>query len=85
MSGIVAAKLNAAGGDWDVAVFDSAPAAPSPAPPVFNSVEVASGFVGRAATLTVQACRLSGSAGNASLGVSFVAVPTGNSASARSS
>ena len=77
MSGIVAVKLNAAGGDWDVAVFDSTGRTVA-ASAGLNSVEVASGFVGRAAALTVQACRLSGSAGSATLGVSFAAVPTGN-------
>jgi hypothetical protein len=78
MSGIVAAKLNAGGGDWDLAVFDSTTGRTVAGSAGFNSVEVASGFVGRTAALTVQACRLSGSAGTARLDVSFAAVPTGN-------
>ena len=77
MSGIVGAKLNASGGDWDLAVFDSTGRTVA-ASAGLNSVEVASGFVGRAAGLTVQACRLSGSTGSAALDVSFVPVPTGN-------
>ena len=77
MSGIVAAKLTAGGGDWDLAVFDSATGRTVAGSAGFNGVEVASGFIGRAATLTVQACRLSGSAGSASLKVSFAPVPTG--------
>ena len=78
MSGIVSAKLNAAGGDWDLAIFESATGRTVGGSAGFNSVEVASGFIGRAATLTVQACRLSGSTGSASLNVAFAAVPTGS-------
>ena len=48
-----------AGGDWDLAVFDSTGRTVAGSAG-FNAVEVASGFVGRAGTLTVQACRLSG-------------------------
>jgi hypothetical protein len=77
MSGIVGAKLNAASGDWDLAVFESATGRTVAASAGLNAVEVASGFVGRAATLTVQACRLSGSAGSASVDVSFAPIPTG--------
>ena len=76
MSGIVAARLNAAGGDWDVSIFDAAGRTVG-ASAGFNSVEVAEGFVGRASTLTVQACRLSGSAGSAQLDVAFAPVPAG--------
>ena len=78
MSGIVSAKLNAGGGDWDLAVFESSTGRTVGGSAGFNSVEVASGFIGRAATLTVQACRLSGSTGSANLQVAFAAVPTGN-------
>jgi len=77
MSGIVSAKLNAGGGDWDLAVFETSTGRTVAGSAGFNSVEVASGFVGRAATLTVQACRLSGSAGSANVEVSFAPVPTG--------
>jgi hypothetical protein len=78
MSGIVSAKLNAAGGDWDLAIFESATGRTVGGSAGFNSVEVASGFIGRAGTLTVQACRLSGSTGSAKLDVGFAAVPSGS-------
>jgi hypothetical protein len=77
MSGIVAATLNASGGDWDLAVFETATGRTVAGSAGFNSVEVASGFIGRAATLTVQACRLSGSTGSARIDVTFAPVPTG--------
>ena len=77
MSGIVSAKLNAGGGDWDLAVFETATGRTVGGSAGFNGVEVASGFIGRAASLTVQACRLSGSTGSANLDVAFAAIPTG--------
>ena len=74
--GIVSAKLAAASGDWDLAVFDAAGRTVG-ASAGFNAVEVAEGFVGRATTLTVQACRLAGSSGSAKVDVAFAPVPTG--------
>ncbi len=78
MSGIVGAQLDAAAGDWDLAVFDSAGRTVAGSAG-FNGREVASGFVRHAGALTVQACRISGSSGSATLKVTFAAIPTGTS------
>ena len=78
MSGIVGAQLDASAGDWDLAVFDSAGRTVAGSVG-FNGREVATGFVGHAGALTVQACRISGSSGSANLKVTFAAIPTGTS------
>ena len=66
MSGIVSAKLNAGGGDWDLAVFETATGRTvggSAGLQRASRSHRASSAGPRA--LTVQACRLSGSAGSA--------------------
>jgi hypothetical protein len=67
--GYLTARLNADGGEWDLAVFD-----PSDPEPVAASVypgadEVAAGHVGGGRELIVQACRRSGDTAGATLTV----------------
>jgi carboxypeptidase T len=68
-AGYLTARLNGGRGDWDLAVFARGQRAPVAESAYRGSVEVASGWVKRGQSLTVQACRLSGGAGTAQLRV----------------
>ena len=74
-AGLAGARLEAASGDWDVALFDVRTGRLVAGSAGFNAVEVAEGFVGGEREVAVQACRRSGSARSASLNVFSVAVP----------
>ena len=71
--GAVTARLDAAAGDWDLAVFDAAGRRVAGST-FFGANEVAQGFVLEAGTLTVQACRRSGDARSAKLTVESTAI-----------
>ena len=66
--GTLSARLDAASGDWDLAVFDAAGRRVAGSS-FFGANEVAEGFVLEAGALTVQACRRSGNARSAKLSV----------------
>ncbi|HEU0024474.1 MAG TPA: M14 family metallopeptidase [Thermoleophilaceae bacterium] len=74
--GAVTARLNASGGDWDVAVFEADTGQVVAGSAYSGSREVASGYAIAGERLVVQACRLSGSVGTASLNVDSTAVDT---------
>ncbi len=69
--GLVQARLEAAGGDWDLALFDGKTGSSVAAASGFGDTEVAEGFVAGKGALSVQACRLSGSSRTAALNVDF--------------
>ncbi len=73
-TGLVRVRLDG-GGDWDVAVFDSATNRTVAASAGMKSHELAEGFVTKDQKLLVQACRYGGSARSVGYNVSFVAVP----------
>ncbi len=77
-AGSVVAKLVAASGDWDVAIFkaDSAQAVAGSASS--GAREVAGGFAVAGQRLVVQACRLSGGASTAGLSVQSSLIDTTN-------
>jgi hypothetical protein len=72
--GTVTARLDGAGGDWDLAVFDKATGRLVAGSAYRGSREVASGYTPQATLLTVQACRVAGGAGTANLTVTTNAV-----------
>jgi hypothetical protein len=74
-AGLVGAKLSAAGGDWDVAVFDRRSGRLVAGSAGFRSRELAQGFAGGGRDLVVQACRRSGATDSARLSVHAVPVP----------
>jgi len=76
-SGVVSARLTAAAGDWDVAIFDALNRTSVAGAAGFGSDELASGFAGGGRDLIVQACRRSGPASQANIVVSSVPVPAG--------
>lgn len=80
-AGQVTVRLDGTDGDWDVALFgaDGELVAGSASP---DAQEVTSGWATEAATLTVQACRRSGSARSAPIEVAFAPL-TGDAAAAR--
>ena len=73
-AGWVTARLDAAAGDWDLAVFDDASGKRVAGSAFFGANEVAQGFVAGGERLTVQACRVSGPADTATLTVESKAV-----------
>jgi hypothetical protein len=73
-SGWLTARLRAAEGDWDVAVFDEQSGDQLGGGASPGSEELAEVFVVDGQQLTVQACRLSGEAARAQLDVESVAV-----------
>jgi hypothetical protein len=75
--GIVSARLVADRQDWDLAVFEQQTDRLVAASAGFDSVEVAQGFVGGARDLTLQACRISGTADTARLRLDFAPIPEG--------
>ncbi|MGH2713223.1 MAG: M14 family metallopeptidase [Thermoleophilaceae bacterium] len=77
-AGSVTARLNAAGGDWDVSVFEADTGQVVAGSAYRGSREVASGLAIAGERLVVQACRLSGSASSASLNVESSAIDTSN-------
>ncbi len=66
-AGTVTARLDGGAGDWDLAVFDTLTGRLVAGSAYRGSDELAEGFAVGAATLTVQACRISGGAGSADL------------------
>ena len=74
-TGLIWARLRAAGGDWDVAVFDGAGRRVAGSAH-FGALELAEGFVRGGQALTVQACRRSGRARLAQLSVQNVPLPS---------
>jgi hypothetical protein len=75
-AGTVTARLDAASGDWDLAVFDAEDGRLVAGSAYSGSREVASGYIIGGGKLTVQACRLTGSAGTADLTVDTEAIDT---------
>jgi len=71
---LVVARLRAARGDWDLAVFD-AEGGRVAASSGFGARELAVGFARRGGELVVQACRLAGDAASARLDVTTVPLP----------
>lgn len=74
--GQVTARLEAASGDWDVAMYDKASGMRVAGSAYFGASEVAEGFAGGGREIVVQACRRSGGAQVADLTVSSTALPT---------
>jgi Zinc carboxypeptidase len=77
-AGAVVARLTAASGDWDLAVFEADTGQVVAGSAYSGSREVASGYAIAGERLVVQACRLSGSASSAGLSVEAAAVDTTN-------
>jgi hypothetical protein len=75
-AGTVAARLGAASGDWDLAVFEADTGQVVAGSAYRGSREVASGLAIAHERLVVQACRLSGSASTATLRVESAAIDT---------
>ena len=75
-AGWVTAELTAAGGDWDVAVIDTADNRVVAGSASRGADEVASGLAIKGSELVVQACRLTGGASTAQLALSTVPVDT---------
>jgi hypothetical protein len=76
-SGVVAARLVADGGDWDVALFDIRTGRLVAGSAAFGANELAEGFVGGGREVLVQACRRRGGGSRASLDVTATPVPQG--------
>ena len=75
-AGWVRADLTAAGGDWDVAIIDTADGRVVAGSAGSGASETASGLAVQGSDLIVQACRLSGSTSTAQLSVGATAVDT---------
>ncbi|MBN1530528.1 MAG: hypothetical protein JW895_15805 [Thermoleophilaceae bacterium] len=75
-SGAVTARLNAAGGDWDLAILEADTGQVVAGSAYSGAREVASGYAVGGERLVVQACRLTGSAATASLSVDATAIST---------
>ncbi len=72
--GLVRARLEARGGDWDLGVFDARSGRSVAGSAAFASNELAEGFVRKGQRLIVQACRVRGSVARATVTVSYVAL-----------
>lgn len=68
-AGSVTARLEASGGDWDLAVFDAETGRRVTGSAYFGASEVANGLVAQGQKLIVQACRRSGTTATADLTV----------------
>jgi hypothetical protein len=79
-TGAVAARLVAAGGDWDVAIYDARTRHLVAGSAGFNAVELAQGHAGAGRELIVQACRRKGATRTAQLRVTSVPVPPATTA-----
>ena len=75
-AGWVTARLSAAGGDWDVAIIDSADGRVVAGSASSGASETASGLAVKGSDLIVQACRLSGGTSSAQLSVGATPVDT---------
>ena len=71
-AGWVSARLRAAGGNWDLAVIDAKTGRTVAASAEYGARELAEGVIDQPTTLRIQACRLSGNATTASVGVDIV-------------
>jgi hypothetical protein len=80
-SGIVAGRLQAASGDWDLALFDVRTGRRITGSAGFNATEVATGYAGGGREVVVQACRRHGRAATAQLTVTAIPVPQGTAES----
>ena len=78
--GSVTARLDGSGGDWDLAVFDAVTGRLIAGSAHRGSHEVASGYTPHATVLTVQACRIAGGAGTATLTVDTERISAGTAA-----
>jgi hypothetical protein len=74
-NGLVRASLSAAGGDWDLGVFDSRSGRLVAGSASFGSSELAERVATAGQTLIVQACRRSGSADTARLNARSIPLP----------
>ncbi len=74
-NGLVRASLSAAGGDWDLGVFDSRTGKRVAGSASFGASELAEGVAAGGQTLTVQACRRSGATDSARLTVRSIPLP----------
>ena len=74
--GAVTARLDAAGGDWDLAVFEGDTGQVVAGSAYRGGREVAAGYAVAGERLVIQACRLSGSVSTASLSVDSTAIST---------
>jgi hypothetical protein len=70
-SGYLTARLHARSGDWDLAVFRRGERQPVAASAYSGATEVAGGFVRRGDRLVLRACRRTGPAGSARVGVAI--------------
>ena len=77
-AGAVTARLNAARGDWDVAIFDADSGRVVAGSAYSGSDEVASGFATSGERLVVQACRLAGDSATARVSVASMAIDITN-------
>jgi hypothetical protein len=77
-AGSVTARVTAAGGDWDLSVFEADTGQVVAGSAYRGSDEVATGLAIAGERLVVQACRVSGSASSASLSVQSNAIDTSN-------
>jgi len=77
-AGWVTAGLTAAGGDWDVAIIDTADGRVVAGSSGSAADEAASGLAIKGSELVVQACRLTGGSSSAELSVGATAVDTSN-------
>ncbi|HEV2058326.1 MAG TPA: M14 family metallopeptidase, partial [Solirubrobacteraceae bacterium] len=77
-AGAVTARLNAARGDWDLAIFDADSGRVVAGSAYSGSDEVASGFATSGERLVVQACRLSGDSASAGVTVESTALDLTN-------
>ena len=75
--GLLTARLDADGGDWDLAIFDERTGIPLAQSAGFGSNEVAEGFVGVDRPVVVQACRRSGRSRTAAVKLFSTAIPAG--------
>jgi hypothetical protein len=75
-AGWVTARLSATGGDWDVAIIDSADGRVVAGSAASGASETASGLAVKGSDLIVQACRLSGGTSTAQLSVGATPVDT---------
>jgi hypothetical protein len=83
VAGSLVARLTAASGDWDVAVFEADSGETVAGSASRGSRELASGFVVAGKKLVVQACRLSGGASSAGLSVQAFAIDTSSVTAAK--
>jgi zinc carboxypeptidase len=75
--GSIGARLTAAGGDWDVAIVDSASGRVVAGSAYSGADELATGYAAKGSNLIVQACRRTGGASTARLTLDLTPIDTG--------